>query len=211
MRNWRILLAGWVAILVVLLPVSTASASGFDPQLTVEGVLPHGALGLPGEPVTWLITVSNSGSLAGDEVQISNAVPDYLRIDGVETTQGSSVINEQLVVFQPGVLLPGQTVQMEVQTTVLRSPANGVLLNRVTLSAPDDLMRSVSAEIFVPTGLPSTGYPPNEDLPGEGEPSVFMVALIAFSTVALTAVYVWRRGSRQACGVGVRRCSSDGL
>jgi hypothetical protein len=49
----------------------------------------------------------------------------------------------------------------------------------------------------VPTGLPATGYPPADDLPGQGEPSVLAVGVAALLAVVAAAGVVWHRGRRE--------------
>lgn len=169
-----------------------------DVSIRVEGMVPPGALGLPGEPVIWVITVENTGSVPlGDDLIVTNVLRDELRIDSVEVSRGDFAISGQMVVFTLGHLAPGETAEMHINTTVMRGPVNGILTHQATLSTLDGAaVQSAFAEIFVPTGLPATGYPPETDLPGTGEPSVFVVALLAFSVVALTAGFVWHRGSQ---------------
>jgi len=173
--------------------------SAFDPALDLAGILAPGALGLPGEQVTWVITVSNPGPVAGSNLVITDTFQDELRIERAEADRGEVAISNQTVVFTVPVLNPGDTVQMRVVTTILRSPASGVLLNQALLAANGPggaVARNATARLFVPDGLPATGYPPADDLPGQGEPSALTIALAAFGLVALTALFVWYRGRR---------------
>lgn len=176
-----------------------ASQFGFDASLSVIGALPEGALGLPGEPITWIITVTNTGRTAGTDLVVTDTVRDELRIDSVEAGRGDFAISEQMVVFSLPRLEPAETVELRINTTVLRGPTSGVLTNQAALKANGpggEVITSAATEVFVPTGLPATGYPPESDLPGEGEPSVLAVAALAFGVVALTAAYVWHRGNK---------------
>lgn len=183
--------AGW--------PLMTGR-SAFDPVLTLAGILEPGSLGLPGEPVTWVIGVANRGAVAGTDVVITDTLADHLRVDRAVTTHGQAVISGQVVVVTIPVLNPGENVEITIATTVLYGPANGVLVNQVLLAANGPggaITKNAVAEVFVPTGLPATGYPPTDDLPGVGEPSVLQVGLAALGTVVLTALIVWHRGRRQ--------------
>jgi uncharacterized repeat protein (TIGR01451 family) len=169
----------------------------FDPAITKTVELAPGALGLPGEQVIWTITVTNVGTAPGYDIVITDTIRSELRIDSVEVDRGSFAISEQLIVFTIPVLNPGESATMRITTTVLRGPADGLLTNEALLTGDGPngtIMRSAKAEISVPTGLPATGYPPEEDLPGEDGPSVWLVGLVAFAVVALTALFVWRRG-----------------
>ncbi len=176
----------------------TSRVSGFDPSIDLVGWLPPGSLGLPGEPVTWVITVTNASASSGVDVLVTDVLRDELLIDTVVTARGNAAISGQTVMVSIPVIAPGESVEMRINTTVLRGPASGVLVNQALLAATGPggaIAKSAVAEVFVPTGLPATGYAPI-DLPGEGEPSVAVVGLAAFGTVALTALFVWYRGRR---------------
>ncbi|MBI5961513.1 MAG: DUF11 domain-containing protein [Chloroflexi bacterium] len=206
----------WLSVIVlttvILVPFHAANASGvcpgraraagqlgFDPVFTITGTMSPGVLGLPGEPVTWTITITNASTTAGSGIVVTDTLPDTLRIDGVNVVQGQAAVGGQSVVYTLPALNPGETVQIEILTTVIRGPANGILINHAALTAqgPQGVVtKNAVAEVFVPTGLPATGYPPSEDLPGDGEPPVWMVGMIAALIVALAAMFVWARGRR---------------
>jgi uncharacterized repeat protein (TIGR01451 family) len=195
-------LANRYATIVASMSLHSAELRGpssFDPAISLAGALAPGALGLPGEQVIWVITVNNPGPAVGSDLIVTDTLRDELRIEHAEADQGEVAISEQTVVFTVPVLKPGDTVQMRVLTTIQRSPANGVLLNQALLAVKGPggaVARNASAELFVPDGLPATGYPPAEDLPGQGEPSAVVIGLGAFGVVALTALFVWYRGRR---------------
>jgi uncharacterized repeat protein (TIGR01451 family) len=180
----------------------SASDSAFDPDIALTAQLPSGSIGLPGEPITWYITVSNDGEVSGTNVVISDTLQPELRVDHAHTQRGDFAINDQMVVFTIPVLEPGQTVQMQIHTTVVRSPANGMVVNQALLAANSPtgpITRKTTAEILLPTTLPATGYPPGaEDLPGDGEPSALQIGLAAFAVVLVAALAVWYRGRNSA-------------
>jgi hypothetical protein len=183
-------------------PVVLRVSSLLSFDFKVTGDLMPGVLGLPGEPVAWVITLTNIGQVAGQDVVVTGTMHDALQIDSMTTTHGTASVSEHVVVFSIPVLNPGETAKMVIQTTVLRSPPDGRLLNNALLAAtgPDGaIAQRVSAEISVPTGLPATGYapPPGEDLPGEGEPSAVVFGLFALGVVGLAAAFVWYRGRRR--------------
>lgn len=170
----------------------------FVPALTYDGLLAPGALGVPGEHIAWVLTLRNTGDGPGTDLVISTTLRNEVRIDAVETGRGSFAVSDQLVVFTIPYLNPGESVEMRVETTVVRSPADGRLVSEAVMS-PDGSSgaagASALAEVSVPASLPATGYPlDDKDLPGEGEPSIFVMALVAVALVSITAVYVWRRG-----------------
>jgi hypothetical protein len=189
-----------------LLPSPSLAATGlcpiqrplrqFDPVIQKVAVLAPGALGLPHEQIGWVITVANGGSAAGTNLTITDVVRDELQIDQITVDRGTFAVNGQTVTVTVPVLNPGEALELRILTTVRRSPADGDLSNVVTLTGagPEGAVteRAV-ASLSVPAKLPATGYPRN--LPGEGEPSVWAVGLIAFVLVAATAYLVWRRGS----------------
>lgn len=176
---------------------TTPGRTVFEPVISKIGELAPNALGLPGERVVWTISVANHGEMAGANVVITDTVRAELRVDDVATERGSYTIDGQTVTLAIPVLNPGESVVVQVTTTVLRSPASGLLVNQASLlaSGPDgEVSGTARAEVSVPSGLPATGYPP--DFPGEGEPPVWAVGLGAFALVGATALVVWRRGSR---------------
>lgn len=173
--------------------------AGFDPAISVVGELAPNALGLPGERITWVITVVNAGGSPGQDIVINNSLRNELRVDSAEANYGTFEILDQAVKFMIPVLNPGQSIQMRINTTVLRGPEDGRLIHQVLLdgTGPDGaVMDNAVAEVPVPTTLPATGYPPDQDLPGEGEPSVLVVALGSVAVVMLAAYVVWRRGQQ---------------
>ncbi len=176
-----------------------SSVLSFD--IEVAGKLMPGVLGLPGEPVTWVITVKNAGQVVGQDVVVTDTVHETQRIDTTQTTHGSVSVSEQVVVFSIPVLNPGETAELVIETTVLQSPFDGKLVNQVLVAAvgPDGAVaQHMAAEVFVPNGLPATGYAQDdEDLPGEGEPSVVAFGVGAFGVVGLVATFVWYRGRRR--------------
>ena len=194
-----------LALMVIASPLYAESAlqpaAPVALDLEVRGDLAPGVLGLPGEPITWLIIVKNVGSGIAQDVTVTNTLHDALRVADVQTARGTISVNEQIVVYSLPALNPGETIELAVQTTVLHSPVNGKLVNQVLLAATGSdgtVAQRVSAEVFVPTGLPATGYaPPSTELPGEGEPSVVVFGMGAFSVVGLVAAFVWYRGRRQ--------------
>ncbi|NDJ75671.1 MAG: DUF11 domain-containing protein, partial [Chloroflexi bacterium] len=131
----------------------------FDPGLSKVGVLQPGGLGLPGEQITWTITVIGGGAVGADDVVVVDTVPSELRIDSVSTPRGSFSFSGQTVTFTIGDISPGETLTLQIVTTVLRSPVDGTLTNVVTLSGGGQT-RPASATLDLVTGLPSTGYPP---------------------------------------------------
>jgi hypothetical protein len=188
------------AQLGVPVPLMRVGGAGFQAELVIVGRLSGGVMGLPGESVTWVITLTNKGVLPGTDLLVTNTLRDELRVDDADADHGTVAVSGQTVIFTVPELQPGQTVTMRVRTTVLRGPANGVLVNQVILAGngpAGPFTQSASADLFVPTGLPATGYPPADDLPGQGEPSVLAVGVGALLAVMAAAGFVWYRGRRE--------------
>ncbi len=171
-----------------VVPTATPPSSGtpdigvFDPALSKIGVLEPGELGLPGEQLTWHITVRNNGTAAGTNIVITDTLRSELRIDSVEADRGTFAISGQTVTFTIPVLNPGEAVELRINTTVLSSPNDGLLTNDATLvgygSTGASVTRSAQGIVTVTTQLPATGYPPAEQ-PSRGISWIVVVALIA--------------------------------
>ena len=170
--------------------------ASFDPAIHKIGLLAPGALGLPGEQITWMITVTNAGTAPGTNVVITDVLRDELRIDAVVIGRGVFSTQGQAVIFTIPVLNPAETVEMRITTTVLHGLDSSILINEATLVAngPDGpALQNATAQIALPTTLPATGYA--GDLPGEGEPSVVVVGVVSLAMVLFTTWFVWWRGS----------------
>lgn len=170
----------------------------FAPVMVKSGTLAPGALGLPGEQITWTISITNQGTAAGTDVVISDVVRGDLRIDRVENARGTFSISDQTVVLSIPRIEPGETLDLRIVTTVQHSPPDGRLLNQATMTGvgPNGpVNNSAAAEVLVPATLPATGYEAPTSLPGDGEPPVWVFALGASMVVCAAAYVVWRRGS----------------
>jgi uncharacterized repeat protein (TIGR01451 family) len=173
-----------------------ARGASFAPVIHKVGLLAPGTLGLPGDQITWVITVANAGPVPETNLVITDVLRDELRIDAVVSGRGAFTADGQAVIFKIPVLNPGDTVELRIATTVSRGLDSSAVVNEATLLAngPDGpAWQSATAQIALPTSLPATGYA--GDLPGDGEPSVMLVGVMSAAVVALTAWIVWRRGS----------------
>lgn len=131
-----------------------------DPALSKIGVLGPGQLGLPGEQITWVITVSNTTANALTNVVISDTLVPELRIDNATTTSGTVSINGQTVTVVIPFLASGASVEIRITTTVLSNPAAPYFNNNVTLTADGGTFVQASGQVPTVSGLPDTGYPP---------------------------------------------------
>jgi len=96
---------------------------------------------------------------------VVDTLSDALRIDSATTSKGTVTISGQTVTFLIDSIAPGETVEMQIVTTVLTSPLDGVFTNEAVIAVPDGAGGTVildRAQATVPgvSVLPSTGYPP---------------------------------------------------
>ncbi len=103
-----------------------------DPALSKLGTLFPGDTGLPGEQLTWTVTVSNTSALPETGIIVSDTIRNDQRIDAVRTDQGTISFSGQDVTANIGTLNPGQSVNFYIDVTVLGSPSDGLLRNTAT-------------------------------------------------------------------------------
>jgi uncharacterized repeat protein (TIGR01451 family) len=131
----------------------------FDPVMTK---LVEPSLVLPGEKVTYRITITNQGTAGGQINHVADAVPGVLTIVSVSTSQGSSQVNGNTVTWHVGTLNPGQSATMTIVAQVrpgIQPPVD------VTNDAVFDDHKA-SATFRVTKGeLPGTGEHPDEPPP----------------------------------------------
>lgn len=136
----------------------------FDPSISKVGVLQPGGVGLPGEQLTWIMTITNVGNATGTDIVVTDTIVSDLQVDGADTDRGTVSISGQTITFNIPFLDPGETIQARIYTTVISSPLAGLFPNTADLTGVgpngEVVRRSASAEVPVATGLPDTGYPP---------------------------------------------------
>ena len=150
------------------LPSSPTSGSpnvyAFDPVM-VKLVDPQ--LALPGEKVTFTITLSNFGTVDAPNVIITDPLPSRLIATGADTPQGTYTLGGNTVTFLVGTLKANQVITVHVYakidpnvkppvdlTNTATAVLNGKTITATTLNA--------SATLHVTGGkLPGTGEHPN--------------------------------------------------
>ncbi|MFN8375378.1 MAG: hypothetical protein U0694_21180 [Anaerolineae bacterium] len=135
---------------------ATPQIAVFDPAISKLGFLVSGQIGITGEQLEWVITVSNPSAATGNNVVVSDTLNAALRVDHVTTTQGTSSVNGQTVIVNIGSLPPGQTVLISIFTTVL----NGSAVNNTACVTANNLTGSECARAIPVTVLPTTGETP---------------------------------------------------
>ncbi len=153
------------ATLTVNGPGGAPLLSLFDPALSKVGTLQPGGIGLPGEQITWTILLTNTGSGTATNIPVVDTLPDALRIDSATTSRGTVSISGQTVTFTIDSIGPGETVQMQIVTTVISSPLDGQFVNEAIIPVPDGqggtvILDRAQATVAGVSLLPSTGYPP---------------------------------------------------
>ena len=101
------------------LVVATPIINVFDPAISKIGLLVPGQVGVTGEQLEWIITVSNHGSIAGENVTITDTIDSRLSINSVNAPGASVQVNGQIVSVTYPTISPGQTIQYSIFTTVV--------------------------------------------------------------------------------------------
>ncbi len=169
----------------------------FDPAVSKIGTLEPGELGLPGESLTWVVTITNVGNAPGYNIVITDTIQPELQITGATIDFGTVSISGQTVTFNIPVLNPGDVVTAQVDTLVLESPASGMFDNTVTVTGtgPDGTVStdSTSASLSVPTSLPDTGYPPASEKEAVSSTYTVIIGAICIMLITLTGWFLHRR------------------
>jgi uncharacterized repeat protein (TIGR01451 family) len=155
--------AGLVALLLALaalwLAGPLAPSRAQEQRISQVGRLQSNGLGLSGEQVTWVITVTNTSDAIAPQVVVTDTVSDHLRVDTVLGGTGARAIDGQRVTIDLGALHPDDSVTIQIITTILNSPVSGVLPNTVAVTGIGDPQAATST-VNIITLLPATGYAP---------------------------------------------------
>ena len=173
------------------LPTNTATATGPTSTATVTGTLPtntatsqsqatntpggpnlsfadpainktgNPSLAQPGDTVTFTIVVSNNGTVAAQNVTVTDPINPPLTYVSASTQQGSYTVNGSTVTFNVGTVNPGQLIALTVIVKVSASATTPLdITNTATLNNNG---KTSSATIHLTSGrLPSTGEHPAE-------------------------------------------------
>jgi uncharacterized repeat protein (TIGR01451 family) len=131
------------------------STSAAELSITKTGEWQQGAVGVAGEHLTWVITIRGAGS----NIVVTDTINAEMSIHQASIDRGTASISGQTVTFTIPTLNAGETAIARIETTVVRSPATGLLTNTATLNT-GSVTRSASASVEVATSLPNTGYQP---------------------------------------------------
>lgn len=125
----------------------------FDPTISKIGFLMPGQVGVTGERLEWVVTVSNTGDVTGQNVIVTDTLPDALQIDNVNAPDGSVIVNGQTVTVVYSALQAGETVQFSIFTTVL----DGVAITNIACVNADNQAGEECAIGSAISQLPATG------------------------------------------------------
>lgn len=128
----------------------------FDPAISKIGFLLPGQIGVTGEKLEWVVTVSNTGNTAGLNVVITDTLDSRLQIDRVQAPGGNVNVSGQTVTITYPIINPGQTVQLSIFTTVL----NGVTVNNTACITATNMTAPKCATGLRVSHLPDTGETP---------------------------------------------------
>lgn len=151
----------------------------FDPAISKIGFLVPGQVGVTGEQLEWIVTVTNNGTATGTNIQITDIVDSRLSVNSIDTPVGQAVVAGQTVVVTLPTLAPGQTVQFSIFTTVLRG---------VSVSNSACLIADNTAERC------STGFA-IQQLPATGETPFWRTPLLIALLLLLVGMHVLKKGT----------------
>ena len=136
---------------------------GLDPNAT-EPIVTKTASATtaqPGQPLTWTITVRNSGTTPMINVTIQDQVPGSLTLSSATVDRGTSFVEGQLVTISTGTLEPGATVTVMLYTLIADTVQAPATIEN-TVCAARDGGQQVCSSATVNVGpdsvtLPATG------------------------------------------------------
>jgi uncharacterized repeat protein (TIGR01451 family)/LPXTG-motif cell wall-anchored protein len=117
---------------------------------------------LPGDPVTWTITITNPASTPATGVTVTDNLPAQLEILSVSASSGTASFNGQTVNFAQPSLAAGGSITITVQTRVRANAAIPFTISNLaslrTNENPDP--RTARATLSSVGSLPNTGESP---------------------------------------------------
>ncbi len=155
---------------------------------------------LPGEDVRWTIVVTNSHSVAINNVTFVDDFPSQLEIisTSADNTVGSLVVSGNRVTYSIVVINPGQSVRVNVLTRIRNgTPVPFIITNTVNLTnglvgSSTSIIASASASVYSVGSLPATGF-----APAWREP-LFIGLSVLLTLLGIGAIRVWQRGYRSS-------------
>lgn len=145
-----------------IITLSSVHATGFEPVINMLGFTSTASVG---EEIEWLVTFSNTGDSAGQNIVISNTVGDGLQVETVQISTGTTSINGRTITVSLPMLEPDETIQFSIVTTVI---ADTDLSNTSCMTAAN-----LSGETCV-RGLPVQSLPATGETPYWRQPFLWL-------------------------------------
>lgn len=151
----RARLLTWCLLILSLLisTMFTVHANSFEPVINMLGFT---ASSDEGEEIEWMITFTNTGDSAGQNIVLSDTIGDGLQVESVQINTGTTSINGRTVTVSIPMLNPGETIQFSIITSIVNS---GDLSNTSCVTASnlsgESCVRGVAVQ-----ALPATGESP---------------------------------------------------
>lgn len=126
------------------------SAAGFEPTVTMLGLTQRVAVG---QQIEWVISFSNMGDAAGQNIVLSDTVGTGLQVDHVQINSGTVSVNERNITVSIPVLNPNENIQFSIFTTIISENdlSNMVCVTAANLNS-EDCVRGLPVQ-----ALPNTG------------------------------------------------------
>ncbi len=143
--------------------ITPQGTSDLDPNAT-EPILEKKAnvsTTQPGGKIVWTITVRNGGTSTFPNVVVQEDMPAVLTINSVQASQGTSVTQGQVVTVNTGIMEPGSTVTITINTTVSAdAPVPSSIVNSVCTTREGGGQACKTTTVNIGPGvdtLPTTG------------------------------------------------------
>ncbi len=138
------------------------------------------AIATAGDAVTFVITMSNTGSDTYTNLNAEDVVPAEFEILDASFSAGSIAINGQTVSFNVPTLASGQTVTATINTRIRAGVSNPLLTNEVCAGANNLAATCTQATVLGVQTLPATGETP-----------LWRILLMLSAGITLIAGAVW--------------------
>lgn len=139
----------------------TVNFTLFDPAISKIGQLAVGQVGVTGEQIEWVVTLSNTSGVTGNNVIVTDVIDSRMIVENVVATGGDVSINGQAVTITYANLFPGQSVRFSIFITVL----DGLFVTNTACvtAANQGAEECATANVLgtdLPDALPQTGKSP---------------------------------------------------
>ena len=118
--------------------------------------------------------MGNRGTRPATDVVVNDTLPDYLDLEGVSASRGTTFTEGRVIRVDIGTVAPGEIVTIQVQARVNeRVPATGGYnsVEITTTSSGDDTSNNTDTAIFTLPGSTATPIPAPLQLPITGAPA----------------------------------------